>query len=137
TGARGRPGGDGSTVRKPVPGGRGRCGQGWAGRDRRYRARAHRPRRASSPALCGRSRRTGTEVSGQDVGRPRASFSTSVLHVAEDTRQRIGLDLEPPDALIVAPPPQLPARVPAIRPRHGKRKLLESQLSAYVGQRFG
>ena len=37
----------------------------------------------------------------------------------------------------MAPPPQLPARVPAIRPRHGKRKLLESQLSAYVGQRFG
>src|SRR5206468_10580677 len=57
-------------------------------------------------------------------------------HVIEDTRQWIGLDLKPLNARITPPPTQLPARVAPIRARHGEWKLFESQLTAYVRERF-
>src|ERR1700757_2114078 len=70
--------------------------------------------------------------------RPRRFAPATVLliQVVEDTRQRIGLDLEPPDALIAPPPAQLASRVAAVGSRHRIRKLLERQLAPNVGERL-
>src|SRR5262245_51368954 len=46
------------------------------------------------------------------------------IQVFENTRQRIGVDLEPPRAIIVSPPAQLAPRVALVGSRHGDRKLL-------------
>src|ERR1700746_2549409 len=70
--------------------------------------------------------------------RPRRFSPATVLliQVVEDTRQRIGLDLEPPDALIAPPPAQLASRVAAIGSRHGIPELPERQLAPNVGERL-
>src|SRR5439155_23914439 len=68
--------------------------------------------------------------------RPRRLAPATVLliQVVEDTGHRIGLDLEPPHAIVAPPPPQLATRVAAVRPRHRVGKLLNRQLAAEVGQ---
>src|SRR2546421_10548989 len=45
-----------------------------------------------------------------------------LAHVGEDTRQRIRFDLEPADAFVLSPPPQLPSRIAAVGLRHRARK---------------
>src|SRR4029077_17832858 len=69
--------------------------------------------------------------------RPRRFAPATVLliQIIEDTRQGIGLDLEPSDAPISAPPAQLPSRIAPIGARHRPRKLLQSQLAAEMCER--
>src|SRR5947209_18635842 len=59
------------------------------------------------------------------------------LNVVEDSGHRVGLDLEPSDACVAPPPPHLPARIPTIRCRHHVGQILQRDLTAAVGQRFG
>src|SRR5438552_15873934 len=75
-------------------------------------------------------------VCDQVAWRRRPLCSRLVTHVAEDTRQWIGLDLEPSDALVVSPPTQLTARVAAVGLRHRDGKLIEGELPATVSERL-
>src|SRR5438552_16604906 len=75
-------------------------------------------------------------VCDQVAWRRRPLCSRLVTHVAEDTRQWIGLDLEPSDALVVSPPTQLTARVAAVGLRHRDWKLIERELPANVSERL-
>src|SRR5690349_19105186 len=66
----------------------------------------------------------------------RAASTRTRPRVFEDTGQRIGLDLEPPNAIVAPPPPQLSAGVAPVGARHRLRQLLGAQLAANVRHRF-
>src|SRR5947208_7069592 len=59
-----------------------------------------------------------------------------LAHVGEDTRQRIRLDREPADAVVLAPPAQLPACVATVGPGHGDRKLVPREPAAQMCEGF-
>src|SRR5690348_4389226 len=59
-----------------------------------------------------------------------------LMEIFEDTRHRIGLDLEPPHPLVAPPPAQLLTCVAPVRRRHRMRQLLERELAADVRERF-
>src|SRR2546430_13723581 len=75
-------------------------------------------------------------VCDQVAWRRRPLCSRLVTHVAEDTRQWIGLDLEPSDALVVSPPTQLTARVAAVGLRPRGREGIQGGLPPQVSERL-
>src|SRR2546428_3194667 len=58
-----------------------------------------------------------------------------VAHVAEDTRQRIGLGREPSHARVAAPPAQLPSRVAAGGLGAGRREARPWGIASFASER--
>src|ERR1051326_5408201 len=66
-----------------------------------------------------------------------APATVLLIQVVENTGQRIGVDLEPPNAIVTPPPPKLTSRIATIRPRHRDREIVERKAADDVLHRFG